>query len=395
MINSITRDYENAVLDLLFKKAFFAKVIMSMRKDFNWNPPPPYPNTAAVSVNSTGITLHINKDFFASLSPKERVAIMEHEVLHLVHGHPVRTQHFKPEDRMLANVAQDIAINQFIPDLPLKFKSIDHEGNLTEGQPVTYELVKKEFPDIKPKMDFEYYFNFLKKETEKRKGQGEGTPEFATIDDHGQWGESDMTEEQKEKFTKGHMKAILQGCSDQERSTVDQSIIDELFKSEIDWKQQLRQFFANSEETYTETTRKKRNRRYGIIQPGHKNESKLKIAVAVDTSCSMSDESLNMIFGEIARIKTENVVVYVIEADMKVQDFYEYKKNMKISAKGRGGTAYNPAFVKGKELKVDAMIYCGDMDASDVPAKPKYPVLWAIIGKQEPPADFGRKMYLP
>ena len=87
--------------------------------------------------------------------------------------------------------------------------------------------------------------------------------------------------------------------------------------------------------------------------------------------------------------------LHIMEADMKIQNCYKYKKGMKIEAKGRGGTAYNPAFQKAKELRVDALIYMGDMDSSDqITERPKYGVLWAIVGKQEPPADFGRKIYV-
>ena len=32
------------------------------------------------------------------------------------------------------------------------------------------------------------------------------------------------------------------------------------------------------------------------------------------------------------------------------------------------------------------------MDSSDKPKKPKYPVLWAIVGNSEPPGKFGKKI---
>ena len=40
------------------------------------------------------------------------------------------------------------------------------------------------------------------------------------------------------------------------------------------------------------------------------------------------------------------------------------------------------------------MIYFGDMDSSDVPEKPKYSVLWAIVGSQNPPVTWGSKIYI-
>lgn len=377
-----TRQYESAVISLLTSKPFFAKLIMSMKKDFTF----PIP-TAGVSVSSTGITLHLNPLFFDSLAPLERVAILEHEVLHVLHSHAVRFKNFQAGDKGLANIACDVAINQYINNLPKEINLKLPDGTEASGRPCFYEDIVKEIKNLKPKMNSEYYFDKFKQEQEKMQGK-EGT------DDHSKWEETDLTEEQAERLVKGHVKAVLDSCSDQEKACVDKELIETFYKSDINWKSQLRQFFANAEETYTETTRKKRNRRYGIIQPGNKNEPKLKLGIAVDTSGSISNEELQLFFGEIDRIWNEHMVLYVLEADNKVQNCYEYKKGMKIEAKGRGGTAYNPALEKMKELKVDAGIYFGDMDMADKPNKPQYPVLWAIVRDSPPPASWGRKMYI-
>jgi predicted metal-dependent peptidase len=155
-------------------------------------------------------------------------------------------------------------------------------------------------------------------------------------DDHGEWDKSDLTEEQQDKFVKSHVKAIYESCSDKQRDCLDKTIIDELYKSEVDWRAQLRSFFANSEETFTETSRKKRNRRYGIFQPGNKNEPKINLGICVDTSGSISDNQLKLFFSEVARIFNEDtMVLHVIEADCVVRQVYTYKKNMKIKASGR------------------------------------------------------------
>lgn len=387
--DSVVDAYEAAVIQLLREKPFFAKLVMTMKKDFAFQIP-----TAAVSVKSTGVTLHLNKEFFNSLTPRERIAILLHESLHLVHGHTCRFKDFNPMDHGTANVACDVAINQFIPDLPKKISMPTTDGKTVEGEPITYEKLLKVMPDLLPKQSSEYYFNKIKQEQQKN-GSGQ-SQEYMIVDDHGQWSETDLTPEQMEKLVKGHVKAVLETCSDKERQDVDKTVIDELYRSDVNWKQQLRNFFCNAEETFTEATRKKRNRRYGILQPGSKNEQKLCLGIAVDTSGSISDEQLNMFFGEIDRIYDENtMVLHVMEADTRIQNCYRYKKGMKIEAKGRGGTAYNPAFIKAKQLKVDALIYMGDMDSSDnINERPKFPVLWAICGKQEPPANFGRKLYI-
>jgi predicted metal-dependent peptidase len=386
---SVTKAYERAVIQLLSTKPFFAKLVMTMKKDFNFTK---YP-TAGVSVNSTGICLHINKDFWLGITASERVAILEHEVLHIIHNHTTRFKTQNINDHKLANIACDIAINQYINGLPTKMMIKSPDGSFREGHPVTYEMLKTQFPQAQPKQSSEYYFQFLKEEQNKMKGQGDASEGMETVDDHGEWDESDLTEEQKERFVKSHVKAVAQSCSAEELKDIDKTIIDALYKSDVNWKQILRQFFANSEEIFTERTRKKRNRRYGISQAGIKNECKLKLAVACDTSGSMSDEELNIIFAEISRMYDETrMVIHVIEADSVIRDCYEYKKGMKIEAKGRSGTAYNPAINKAEELGVDGMIYMGDLDSADAPIRPKFSILWAAFRKESNPFPFGKFM---
>lgn len=381
---NIIKTYENTMISLLQQKPFFAKLIMSMRKDFMFKAP-----TAAVSVSSTGINLHINPEFFEALTHSERVGVLTHECLHLVHSHLVRfnMKESTMVDAQFINLACDVAINQFIPELPTKMMVPDGKGGMQEGQPVTLEQLRKYVPEALAKQSSEYYFSLFKQNEDK-------FPKMHILDDHSQWDDSDLTEEQKQKMVKGHVKAIMDTCASSELTDLDQSIIDSFKKSKVNWKSILRQFFANSEEVFTERSRKKRNRRYGIIQPGNKNEMKLKLGIAVDTSGSISEDELQLFFSEIDRMFDEQkTVLYIMEADTVIRDVYEYKRGMKITPKGRGGTAYNPALIKAKELGVDACIYFGDMDSADEPVKPRgFSVLWASVRKETNPFSFGKFM---
>ena len=74
----------------------------------------------------------INPYFFADKTPEQRVAILYHEVLHFTHGHLIRmglttadtekmTSEEKTEFRnemQIKNIAADMAINQYIRNLP-------------------------------------------------------------------------------------------------------------------------------------------------------------------------------------------------------------------------------------------------------------------------------------
>ena len=141
-------------------------------------------------------------------------------------------------------------------------------------------------------------------------------------------------------------------------------------------------------------TRKKRNRRYGILQPGNKKKPELHLALCVDTSGSVSDEELSMFWGEMQAISGMGVKITIIEADCVVQNVYEFEPKKTPSFSGRGGTAYNPAIEKALEIKADGIIYCGDFDTADTPEDPKKPFLWVGVRNSPPPATFGRVVYL-
>jgi predicted metal-dependent peptidase len=85
----------------------------------------------------------------------------------------------------------------------------------------------------------------------------------------------------------------------------------------------------------------------------------------------------------------------MVEADSEIKNAYTYKRKKQHTLSGRGGTSYQPAFDYFNKIKdIDGVIYFGDMDSSDEPIKPKYSVLWAIVGNQKPPANFGSKIYI-
>ena len=91
-MNTIRDVYAKAVIDLLQKNPYFATVVMNMNVVLNNK----VTQTAAMNVTKT-MNLYINPKFFISLSEKERVAILEHEIWHLVSDHISRAKVLEPE----------------------------------------------------------------------------------------------------------------------------------------------------------------------------------------------------------------------------------------------------------------------------------------------------------
>jgi predicted metal-dependent peptidase len=365
-----------AIIYLFEKEMFYAELIASMRRRSTTSIP-----IAGVCIREY-IELHINMEWFATMTVEQRAAILKHECEHILRDHIPRAKELAPDvygkqkdlidgiinqqKHKTMNIAMDCAINYTVNNLP--------EGGM---YPKTFDL-----PDGQT---FEWYLEHMK-DNDKAKDMME-------FDDHSLWSESEGDKEVlKEKIKQAVNKAAEKTRAAGRMTSDNEFAVSQLNKSVVNWKAQLSRFVARTIETVLESSKKKRNRRYGIMYPGAVKIEELHIGVAIDTSGSVSDESLNQFMAEIGNI-ARYAKVTVVEADSEVKNHYTFDPKKKYKVKGRGGTAYQPAFTWfTDETDVDAVIYFGDMDISDKVSKPKYPVLWAIVGNQDPPADFGSQI---
>jgi len=374
---------------------FYAEILCEMRRILN----PKLPYCAGVCIKDK-IELHINPDMFNVLSLEERVDTLKHECEHILRDHIPRGKELMPEvfqktehkdyateeeaieaaadnqvknmQHLTFNVAADCAINWHLPNL-----------NENCPRPKMYNQ-----PD---NQTMEYYFEHIKDHPKLKQQMG-------MEDTHSLWKESTGAKEFiKEKIRQAVNKAAKRTKA-AGKLTADQELLVEYFNggNKVNWKQELRRFVARTIETKVESSRKKRNRRYGIMFPGQVKMEDLHIGVAKDSSGSVSDEAYVQFMKEIDNI-AKFAKVTMLDADAEVKNVEEYKKGMKVTRKGYGGTAYQPALdYFSKDKTVDGVIYFGDMDCYDNEelVKPKYKVLWAIVGDQKPPAEWGDKIYI-
>lgn len=370
-----------AIIALFESERFYAEIVCNMKRVLNDKIP-----VAGVCIKDQ-IELHINEKVFAEMPLAMRVAILKHECEHLLRDHPARMKELapdvygKPKDAVEGiinqakhrsmNVAADLAINGSLPNLP------------------EWGCFPKNF-DMPVGETFEWYMAHLR-DNDKAK-------ELMEFDDHAIWGESEGDQD----MLRQKIKQAVNDAADRARAagklTHEQELlINQLNKNLVNWKAQLRRFVARTMEIILESSKKKRNRRYGIMFPGTVKTEILRIGVAIDTSGSVSDEAIHQFMAEIHNI-SKYASVKVVEADIEVKNSYDYNPKKKYKVKGRGGTAYKPAFMYfTDEETIDGMIYFGDMDNYDREElkKPKFPVLWAIVGNQEPPASWGSRINIP
>lgn len=366
-----------AVIKLYDSERFYGELLIMMDKKLSKSIP-----TAGVRITKK-IELFVNPDYYSSLTLDKQVAILKHECQHILNDHISRAKELQPdvydlkpersiEDNIIANakhrilnIAADCAINGGIKDIG------------TDGVSATLF-------DLAEGQTFEWYFENLK--------NNQKANEFAGDIDHSLWGESEI----EKALLKERVKQLVAEAARKTRQSghmtaSDELLVSRLFENTMDWRQVLSRFASSLISTKIDTSRKKRNRRYGIAQPGMIKTESLHIGVAIDTSGSISDDQLQQFMAEIRNI-SKYAVVNVVEADSEVKSAYLFDPKKEYTVKGRGGTAYQPAFdFFNENLEIDALIYFGDMDCFDSEEinKPKYPVLWAVVGEQEPPAQFG------
>lgn len=420
---------EQTVMELVFTEPFYANLIMNMSRKFTTEIP-----TAGVNVTDQ-VNLFVNPYFFAALSLPERVDLLKHEAHHVINNHFVRFRDLEPrimepekfegtpeeqivkkfqkkfEDMTKAstlNQAADLAINEYLPQLPRKVKLFNPDGSVVTvpekikdengneianpdpnaGKPMEAPLCfvtefQKQHKGMQHQQNMEYYYEFLKQENEKNKQNGKGPKvEFMTIDDHSMWHDSDASEDQITDKVKEVVNKAVEQTSDKDMGKLPGEVkaaIEALNHVPKDWRQDLQRFAARCSEILLSSTRKKRNRRYGTLYPGHKTDPRLHLGLLMDTSGSVNDEEVAQFHAEIVRLSNLDVVITVVECDSKVQQVFKFDPKKKFVVKGRGGTAFAPAFEEIAKHDIDGIIYFTDGECwgEQIPM-PKVPVLWAL-----------------
>lgn len=373
------RSKDSEINELVSEKRAYGHFLLNCKKHFTNKV-----STAGVSITDQ-MNLYINPEFFKSLNIYQRIDLLIHECLHLVNYHQERAKMLGIEGKNIMteghnfNIAADAAING-----PLKHL---HEMGVTVDK-----LAEQLGLKLKSGQTAEYYYKHIKDFIKENPDKCQQMQNMSTIDDHSTWEESEgYSEEYGKEILKKALKDSVEKAGGVGNSPGEfNQALENLCKSTVNWKQQLKRFFAKSDKFSKERTRMKRNRRYGFLVSGKRKKPDLFLVIAIDTSGSVSDKELQQFFAEIDKMYIPGMQIKIIEADYDIQQIYDYEPKMKIEVAGRGGTAYNPAILKAIELKPDGLIYFGDGEIwREELTKPKFPVLWAITRDNPKPVEWG------
>jgi len=387
-------DIEKAMGQFLFTRPFIGFCMSNWIVQKRDNCP-----TMGIGVFYGRVHLVYNDAWCSSLTKEELMAVLEHELLHLLHGHTYRRGYRDPE---MWNVAADLAINTLI------------QGKLPKGCLWP--------PDEWKGKATEWIYEKLPQPQRGKGGSSgapgsgtdwkEGHPEWAngSIDDHSHWGESDGPGVQESVLKK--MVGDAQSRSKGQIPSSYQSIVEEIMRPKIKWKDVLKHYIGTRVAQEQSRTWRRRSRRLMATLPsipwkGFLRKRSVDVMVAVDTSGSVDDDMIKQFFTELEYLAHKmNARVDLIQCDAAVHSFGEYKKGMwkTIKVTGRGGTDARPPFtmLEDKGITPDVMVYFTDGDiGGDYPeAAPDFPVIWMITrqdntdptSRNYPP--FGKVVYL-
>lgn len=358
---------------LLMDQPFFGTLALRLR---------PVEREDVKTAATDGSHLYYNADFIKKLDPIQLRGLIAHEVMHCVFNHMTRRQE---RDHGLWNVACDYAINDHL----IEAGFILPKGGLVD-------------PAYK-NMTAEAIYNLLLKEPKKHKPCAWGI----VLDSSNGSVEAGSAAQVESTWQVAVAEAVSVAKARGKMPAHIELMVGDILQPKVDWRAVLWPFFTDL--TNDDFSWRKPNRAYiseDEYLPSMYEEACGKVAVIADTSGSISDEQGQQFFAELdavlAQVQPEATVF--IQADAEVQysgvlDRGSRLKDQQISFKGRGGTAFAPAFqyIRDHHPDVQAIVYLTDLDSSDFAEAEEAavaPTLWVSTNRHAE-APFGTTVYLP
>ena len=412
---NVAEEVSRGIIALLLKEPFYGHLLGGVVRSVDERT-----QTAAVAVTPQGLQLIVNPDFFMNaLKKDERVAVIKHEALHLLFRHLYRPL-IKKGDAKLFNIAADLVVNQNIAPWPLpemavtlkQFSDMGLESNQTlEWYYEKLSNLRNEM--LKGEVNNEGDSPISKEALKQALGQDQQGDHSLWISGEGNerdesGGKGQITEAMKQALEadlERHLLRAKDQTSAKAWGSVPAQIRQELEamaerrKPQIDWKRTLRLFASSGYRTKVVATNRRESKRFGTF-PGIRIQRKQRIAVVIDTSGSIQENTLSLFFSEVHGIWKNGAEIIIVECDAAVQQTYTYKGKKPTEVQGGGGTLFDPALAWVRSPRngpFDACIFLTDGYASEPMTAPRCPLLWVVTadGSTGDHLKFGRTVKLP
>lgn len=346
---------------------------------------------------------YYNKKFVEGLSEEQIYGTLIHELLHLALDHLDRRG---KRDVQLSNISMDLCVNNIVQENNFM---LPENGLIPQDNEFTFKLTKDKTYTVKniDRKSFEKIYDELYGKLPKNKIKvysGKG------FDKHirGKKNKS-ASESKEEKQLKKRWKQLMVEASQMARQQGKlpagiERLVEELIEPKLNWKSLLYRYITNTlPMDYSYSKPSKRSISVGFYMPYIKKEE-VDIAIAVDTSGSISQTELTEFLSEMVGISKSfaNLNMYVIICDAKVQEVLEIKNGsipqiMDIKCKGGGGTDHKVVFEHIRENKPSTKLLIAFTDGyTDLPDEITTNTIWVICkgGTTEHVKDTGEVIEL-
>lgn len=354
--------------------------------------------TMAVAASDKDVWLYYNTDFVLNLPADQLQGVFVHEIHHVVFRHIFQNVADFP-DEWARIVAQEVSVNEFVNEA------------LPDGA-----VVRELFPNLPPMESTRQRYERLKRVKKRIKLlkpqdwylSGQGDASAAILDDHDVWQDAANNPEHAESNVravlqdalievgnKGLPKAMqkaLRRWGIGNRAGTGALSLDGNGSGHLDWKHLLRRYVGRILRPSYVLHRPPR--RYpelvvGVVPARSFGGGRAAVLAVIDTSGSISDQTLNQIDAELARLARCHEVK-VVFCDCKIHAVFRYRKLRTVT--GRGGTDFHPPLETKflRQQRADLVVYFTDGFGDAPAAPPPVPVIWCLVPGGQCPAQWGR-----
>ena len=316
------------------------------------------------TMGTNGIKLFINPMFILTISKKELIGVLVHEIFHIIFLHMTRRNE---RDHRKFNIACDYAINPLVLESGLVLPS----GVLID--PAYKGLSAEKIYDL--------------------------LPDDATSPDMDDLIYNDNMDQTTKKKTEREIKNIVTQATTAVGDNIPDCIkqyINEVNIQKVCWKTKLK-IFMQATLGGEDSTWRRPNKNYlytGMYLPTSEGAQTPNLAILLDTSGSiyshkeLFDEFCSEVRSIVQETIPEQIDIYYVDTSIKKHDTFYEGEQPEFELIGGGGTNFKSAFEEMEKHAPACIIAFTDLYAV-LPSNSSIPTMWIVYGNDNPTPPFG------